>query len=336
MAPLFTGLKLGGFGKNPDVAAAVAANTITIKVWGAGGGRGDNGPHNSVNRFGAPGGAFTISQTPYSSIGLSPGNTLYIYVGQGGRSQDSGGAGGGNGGHPGRGGNGSPPDAGGGGGMTSIYLNGGFGSGTLYAIAAGGGGASAGFMWAAGGYPFGIGGGPVTGPQIPGWTTYVGPAGVGGGGTQSAGGAVPGGSGYGGAPGGNTGSQFTGGDGGDSGGGGAGYYGGASGMGDYGTVSGSGGGGGSNYHNPAYIPPAFITHANILTDPQWAPYAPNFTEHPTGPALNSTDPQYSPGKGNGGPPAAPGDGGPGYVVITTSAGTSTFSYTGSVQTFVIP
>jgi hypothetical protein len=224
--------------------------------------------------------------------------------------------------------------------MTAIYLNGAFGSGTLYAIAAGGGGASAGTGWAAGGYPFGMGGGPVTGPQITGWNTYVG-VNVGGGGTQSAGGAVPGGGGYGGAPGGTAGSQFTGGDGPDSGGGGAGYYGGASGVGDFGSVSGAGGGGGSNYHNPTYIPPAVITHADIRTDPQWAPhYAANYpnSEHPTGPALNSTDPQYSPGKGNGGPPAAPGDGGPGYVVITTSESpaTSTFSYTGSVQTFVIP
>ena len=35
MAPLFTGLKLGGFGKNPDVA--VGDLFYEFKVWGAGG-----------------------------------------------------------------------------------------------------------------------------------------------------------------------------------------------------------------------------------------------------------------------------------------------------------
>jgi hypothetical protein len=339
--PIFTGLKFG-FGSGGG-GAAVAGNTITIEMWGAGGGSGDNGPHNQARRHGAPGGSITIEDVPYSSMGFSPGDTLYLYVGGAGQGVSGPSAGGPNGGHPGRGGNGSPgSDSAGGGGMSSIYLNNPHSNGesNLWLIAAGGGGSAAGLGLAAGGYPQGIGGGPPS--HFPGSFTprpAVGPLGdfqtLGGGGSQSgSSGGYPT-SGYGGAPGGNAGSKFTGGDGPDSGGGGAGYYGGGSGRGDFGSVSGAGGGGGSNYQNPAIT--STVTHHSLWNDPSWTPYvdARVSGSNPISPvgdegagALNQSSSNYSSGVGAGGPTSGDGDGGDGYIVITDPSGTSTFSYTG--------
>jgi hypothetical protein len=344
-SPILSMLGFGGGGTGTALGGAAGEKFITIEMWGAGGGSGDNGPHNQQRNYGAPGGSITIAQTPYDSIGLSPGNTLYLYVGGGGVGQPGPSAGGPNGGHPGRGGNGAPgADSAGGGGMTSIYLNNPYSNGesNLFLIAAGGGGSAAGTGLAAGGYPQGVGGGPPSHypgtftprPSVAPWLSIQ-PVGGGGSQTTSTGGYPT--SGFGGAPGGSAGSKFTGGDGPDSGGGGAGYYGGGSGRGDAGTVSGSGGGGGSNYQNPSYLPGPLVTHHSIFTDPTWSPIfdSPPANGNAGLGALNQSSPNYSAGVGAGGPPSGPGNGGNGYIVITDPSGTSTFSYTGSQQTYTL-
>ena len=323
---------------------------LAIYMWGAGGGSGDNGPHNQARNYGAPGGAISLTSTPYDDLNISSGDTLYIYVGGGGQGVDGNNSGGPNGGHPGGGGPGVPvSDSGGGGGMTAIYRNNPHSSGTtnLYLIAGGGGGSAAGNGFAAGGYPQGVGGGPPSHypnsfpPTISPWYNMQ-P--VGGGGSQNAGG--PGGyptSGYGGAPGGNSGSQFQGGGGptGDAGGGGAGYYGGGQGRGDAGTVSGSGGGGGSNYQHPD-IPGPSITHHDLTTDPNYSPLfspgsPPVSSNAASGVALNAGSPHYTGSYGRGGNTTNPGTGGPGYVVIIGPTGTSTFTASpGAEQTYSVP
>ena len=341
--PVFTGFRFG-FGRGGGGgAAALPEAPITIEMWGAGGGSGDNGPHDQARNYGAPGGSITISDVPYASLGLSSGDTLYLYVGGGGQGVSGPSAGGPNGGHPGSGGTGNPGnDMAGGGGMTSIYHNNPHSNGesNLLLIAAGGGGSAAGNGLAAGGYPQGVGGGPPS--HYPGTFTprpsvapWLGIQPVGGGGSQtgSSGGYPT--SGYGGAPGGTAGTKFNGGSSPDGGGGGAGYYGGGSGRGDSGTVSGSGGGGGSNYQNP--IITSTVTHHSIFTDPTWSPI---FDSPPADPnsglgALNQGSPNYTGSVGAGGPPSGDGDGGNGYIVITDPSGTSTFSYTGSQQTYTL-
>lgn len=348
-SPILGLMGLGG-GTSSKVIAGGGGATITIEMWGAGGGSGDNGPHNQARRHGSPGGAISVTEVPYSDMGLSSGDTLYMYIGGGGYGVPGPSGGGPNGGHPGRGGNGSPgSDSSGGGGMTSIYKNNPHSSGesNLWLIAAGGGGSAAGLGFAAGGYPQGIGGGPPS--HMPGSFTprpAVAPladySSVGGGGSQttSTGGYPT--SGYGGAPGGSAGSKFTGGDGPDSGGGGAGYYGGGSGRGDFGSVSGGGGGGGSNYQNPAIS--GTVTHHSLWNDPSWTPYVDARISggNPISPvgdegagALNQSSPNYSSGVGAGGDTSGPGNGGNGYIVITDPSGTSTFSYTGSQQTYTL-
>lgn len=346
----FAGFAGFGGGATSLASAGGAGATITIEMWGAGGGSGDNGPHNQARRFGSPGGSITISEVPYADMGFSSGDTLYLYVGGGGSGVPGPSGGGPNGGHPGSGGNGSPgSDSAGGGGMTSIYKNNPHtnGESNLWLIAAGGGGSAAGLGLAAGGYPQGIGGGPPS--HAPGSATpraAVGPLldfqPLGGGGSQTTSTSGYPTSGYGGAPGGSAGSKFNGAPGGDSGGGGAGYYGGGSGRGDFGSVSGSGGGGGSNYQNPSIS--GTVTHHSLWNDPSWTPYvdariAGNNPMSPVGDqgagALNQSSPNYSPGTGAGGSTSGPGNGGNGYIVITDPSGTNTFSYTGSQQTYTL-
>ena len=343
----FGGFGGGGLGLS---AAGGGDGLITIEMWGAGGGRGDNGPHNQAKRHGAGGGHFVISETPYSSLGLSSGKTFYIYVGGGGNTNTPGGQGnsngGPNGGRPGSGGNGGgAADFGGGGGATSIYVDNPYSSGTLLLVAGGGGGGAAGVLGYAS-YPSGYGGNtPPTGTAPS--DSIFNSTKMGGGGTQDAGGRGGNPPSY---PAGSSGSSFQGGPAPDGGGGGSGYYGGGGGGSDTGTISGGQGGGGSNYHNPAFVPDPNIVHSTFYNDPYFGPVVnpvtpPAYNIHPLEPSLDSrafgsTSP-YNPGGtsyGFGGPTSGPnpGKGGDGYVVITTPTGTSTFSYTNSEQSFTLP
>lgn len=320
------------------------AKEITITMWGGGGG-GMTFPGGSPT-WGTPapggaGGSLVFTGT-YNDLGLSAGNTLYIYVGGGGQGPNPG-AGGPNGGHPGGGGPSGPGGAiGGGGGMSSLYANGPFSSGTLLFIAGGGGS----------GYFGSIATHPVAWPP----PAAGQPIGLGNGGSQSSGGAggVSGNPSY---PPGNGGSRFQGGSGSQasnakSGGGGAGHYGGGGGCADTGAANGAGGGGGSNYHNPI-VPPAKVTHANFFNDPAFNPSAPQgypialnpfngprYSASPsypgsriTLPGQNSTNPLYALPYGGGSTVAGPGY--PGSVHITING--VTYSYTSvGPHTLVLP
>ena len=207
---------------------------VEIVMWGAGGG---NYLQKSGPEWGPPArpgtaGASIISKTEK----IVSGDTLHIYVGGAG----SGKTGGPNGGHPGKGGNGGRAAAGGG--MSSVYLNGDFNTGTLLLIAAGGGTT---FYAQA----YGSNQGPITQSDTP----PAGPSSQGKGASSDSGGA--GGSGRSGGGSGGSGSRFTGGNGDPNagGGGGAGNYGGGGGGGDAGAANGSAGGNGSCYINPGYF-----------------------------------------------------------------------------------
>lgn len=72
MAPLFTGLKMGGFGKNPDVTGGTGPELFyEFKVWGAGG----SGGSSSFSG----GGAYVTGQYQFQ-----PGTTLKLVVGAAG------------------------------------------------------------------------------------------------------------------------------------------------------------------------------------------------------------------------------------------------------------
>ena len=292
----------GGGGLGLLGGSAAAAGTLTIKVWGAAGGgwvtKGWGNPSP-----GAAGGALSVTDAPYEDLGISSGDTLYIYVG-GGTGSNSGGS---NGGHPGGGGSGAGPGTGGGG-MTSIYHNGPYSSGTRMFIAGGSGGSGTmtGFAWYPTGYPS-----PSNNNQSsPPFSAPNGP----GGGTQTFGGS---GSIHPHYPSGSPGGQFSGGNSsgtsnGAGGGGGAGWYGGGGGHGDTGAANGSGGSGGSNYHNPSIA--ATVTHHNDFEDvPNYVGRGPNtgwdFSSNPwpsfyptfypyfdpasSAPGFNSQDPDTS-------------------------------------------
>ena len=86
MAPLFTGLKLGGFGKNPDVVSAgLPPVPVNIYLWGGYGGDGRSGTPES-------GGWVRVSGT------ATPGTTIGYITGQsnGSRNFYTGGSGAGN------------------------------------------------------------------------------------------------------------------------------------------------------------------------------------------------------------------------------------------------
>ncbi len=182
--------------------------SVTVTAYGAQGGAATNGS------IGGYGGSAT------GTLAVTPGQTLYIYVGGQGVN---GGAGGYNGG-----GSGSTSSAGGGG--ASDVRQGGSALANRKIVAAGGGGAgnNCGSADEDGGFGGGSTGG--TGWQCAAQTSYVGV-----GGTQTGGGASLGGIGTAGAlgVGGNAGNLH-------GGGGGGGYYGG-------GAASYGGGGGGSSY-----------------------------------------------------------------------------------------
>lgn len=201
---------------NYTVPAGVSS--VTVKLWGAGGGGGGAGPSSAAG--GAGGGGGFIQTT----LAVTAGESLDVYVGAGG------------------GGGAAGPtyagDGGGGGGSTRIAR-----SGTTLAVAAGGGGGGAADTYAGGA---GGGGGGATGVTGAASGTITG----GGGGTQSAGGG--GGSGY---TAGAAGTLSTGGEGGnagDTGSGGANNEGAADGgsgglYGSNGGYAGGGGGGGGYY-----------------------------------------------------------------------------------------
>lgn len=338
-----------GFGGGGTGLSLLSGDTtpsiITIKMWaGAGGGWVSKGW--GTPQPGSAGGAISVTDSPYEDLGISSGNTLYIYVG-GGNSGNSGGP---NGGHPGGAGNGAGPGTGGGG-MTSIYANGPYSSGTRMLIAGGSGGSQqgTGFGWYPVGYPS-----PSNNSQSsPPFSAPNGP----GGGTQTFGGS---GSLHPNYPNGSPGGQFSGGNSsptanGAGGGGGSGWYGGGGGHGDTGAANGSGGAGGSNYQNPSIS--ATVTHHNDFQDVPnyigagpntgwdfssnpwpsfWGTFSPGISGSASIPGFNSTDPDYSFPR-CGGSLDGPGNGSPGSVVIIDKFGNkTTFNYTGSVQTYSVP
>lgn len=225
--------------------------SLTLKMWGAGAGGGGGG-----TTTGAAGGGGGFVE---STISVTPGESLSIYVGGGGAGGNFSASGSDAGG------------GGGGGGASTVYR-----SSTPLAIAAGGGGgggARAGSTGGAGGA-----GGGTSG--VAGTSRFTNNGGGGGGGTPSAGGAA--GAAVSGANAGTAGSSLTGGLGGDGrngagadgsgalggltlggagglsnvsttraggGGGGAGYFGGGGGSGTTSTTNsgGGGGGGGSSF-----------------------------------------------------------------------------------------
>lgn len=247
--------------------------SIRVKMWGPGGGTGNYAGAGG----GGPGG--------YSSgvLSVTPGETLFLAVGSGGKHPVSTSGNGGLGGWPG-GGFGTRGDAsgGGGGGLTGIF-NTSMSQANALMIAGGGGGATGFGNFGAGG------GGGLTGGS--------GSGGSGTGATQSAGGSVGGTALAGGtAFTDNTTYQSN-----DCGGGGSGYFGGGAGQGD-----GRAGGGGSGFlHATRVTGGATITGSNANSG--------------TGSTLppNTVDSNYSAGIGIGGAAngAAGNDGGNGYIVL---------------------
>ena len=273
-------------------------NSITVKAWGAGGGSGSNYYGSSYGPdSGAAGGGGGFAQT---TLTVTPGQSLTIYVGGGG------GAGTNYGPY-------SQDGAGGGGGYSAIY------SGGSYLLIAGGGGGGG----SAGAYNYsgaGGAGGGISGVTA-GSGQYTGNGG--GGGTSGGGGSA----GTGGTSNGTAGSSLTGGAGGcgaysvgssgaggtngggggcevssysAGGGGGGGYYGGGGGGAPSDWYGSGGGGGGSDY----------VTGSGTVQT-QGSGVTPG----------NNTDPAYSAGVGVGGAAivnttANGNSGANGYVVVT--------------------
>jgi N-acetylneuraminic acid mutarotase len=255
---------VGGTSKGGQIYNTQGADTfvvpsgvtsIEVKIWSGGGGGGAGG---SAAAGGAGGGSGYVN----AEIPVTPGESLTIYVGGGGRAGVRNTAGGG----------------GGGGGYSSIYRGstllaivgggGGGGGGTNAAARTGGfGGAGGGTTGLTGGTAGGtaplptggIGGSPTAGGAAGTLGTNVGTAGsslaggLGGNGRNNAGadgGAANGGAATGGAGGSVTTTTYAAG-----GGGGSGYFGGGGGSSSRSTNSngGSGGGGGSSYTRPTDV-----------------------------------------------------------------------------------
>lgn len=257
----------GYTGEVQTVVVPTAVRSVEIKAWGAGGG-------GAVGALGG-GGGFSRS----AILAVTPGQTLSIVVGQGGRYGVVSAAFGGGGirrpgGPAGCGGTYfDPPISGGGGGYSGVFLGAVVRTNAL--VVAGGGGGGGGF-----GGTGGAGGGAIGG------VSNI-SSGAGGGGTQTAGGAA----GIG-VSSGMAGAALLGGNSdcaGQGGGGGGGYFGG----GGSGAINGGdpGGGGGSGY----------------------APGGSTVAGAGSAPAM-SADVDYVTGVGNGG--LADTHGGNGYVVIT--------------------
>jgi hypothetical protein len=254
--------------------------SVQIKMWGPGGGSG-----NYSGSGGAGPGGFSTG-----ILSVTPGETLYIAVGSGGKKPVSSTGNGGLGGWPG-GGFGTRGDAsgGGGGGLSGIFSTNTLSQANVLMIAGGGGG-STGFG------NFGAGGGG-------GLTGGSGTSGSGTGGTQSAGGSVGGAALAGGtAFTDNTTSQSN-----DCGGGGSGYFGGGAGQGD-----GRAGGGGSGFLHATRISNGVTTTGSNAAAGSGSNSPPSIT-----------DPYYVAGTGVGAAASGTGnDGGDGYVVIIYGGQTS--------------
>lgn len=265
-------------GGNQSFVVPAGVTSVAVYAWGAGGSGGGSGGEYS----GGSGGYIS------GTLATTPGETLTIIVGQGGRNQTSdyrpldrnyafgGGASGG-------GGNQYAYAYGSGGGRTAIRRG-----STELATAGGGGGAGYGGNGGAGGGSSGVAG-----------TGGGGSGSAGGGATQSAGGSA----GSNGGEFGVAGIQFAGGYSGESpggaegGGGGGGYYGGGGGG------DNTGGGGGSGYVGG-------LTNAvNSVGDSKTTDGASSGSYNP--PATNSQ--YYSAGVGVG--PRGPNNGGAGKLVI---------------------
>lgn len=260
----------------------VGVTSIKVKMWGPGGGTG--------NYSGAGGGGPGGYSTGFLSV--TPGETLYLAVGSGGKHPVSTSGNGGNGGWPG-GGFGTRGDAsgGGGGGFTGIFNTSMTQANAL--MIAGGGGGSTGFGNFSAGGGGGTTGGSGTGGSGFGGSQVAG--GNGGGGSSSpptAGTALAGGTAF---------TDQTTSTSNDCGGGGSGYFGGGAGQGD-----GRAGGGGSGFLHATRVTSGVTTtganasSGNTVTNPP-----------------NTTDPNYSAGVGVGAAAtgAAGTDGGNGYVVL---------------------
>jgi len=200
-------------GSEQNFVVPTYISQVYVKVWGAGGAGGGNGAGGM--------GAFVSGY-----LNVTPGSTLKVLVGGGGKYQSGSGGGYGGGGNAGSGNYG-----GGGGGRTAIRTELGV---ELVTAGGGGGGACCGYYGGEGGNPNGANAGGNS-------ATFNGK-----GGTTSAGGAAT----TGGAAPSIPGSALIGSAGGSStnggGGGGGGYYGGSGGSGNT-TTSTGGGGGGSSY-----------------------------------------------------------------------------------------
>ena len=292
-----------------DACEPAPMTTITAKLWGAAG-----GPNRCCDGW-ITGGTINCGHTGIaggyvnaSFDSITPGSTLFIYVGQGGSFNGLTNTFGG-GGHAGSTGGGS----GGGASYISLVPDPTVDQSTMLLAVAGGG--AGGANQSSANDVLGNGGGSN------GAIGHISPAGgvAAMGGTQSSGGTSATG-GYGG--GGNAGSdgQFLQGGFGmgcAGGGGGGGLYGGGGGHGDCGGCSDGIGGGGSSFINVAFGALIHhndqgtrqIVHPNASADPDWANDAGNGTN----------------GTGNGG-----------RVVLVINDVRYIFNYTGSVQTFVVP
>ena len=204
--------------------------SITVDVRGAGGvsiGGGNNS-----------GGSGGCVQT---TISVTPGETLYIYVGGGQGAVPIGGFNGGGNGGDCPGGFKCAGSVGYGGSGASDIRKGGTALSNRVVVAAGGGGTGGGPGGAGGG------GGGLIGENGSRGIGFVCGGGMGGGGTQSSGGALNGGLGIGGRGYDGCGASDDYPNGSGGGGGGGGYYGGGGGDGGAEGAVGSGGGGGSSY-----------------------------------------------------------------------------------------
>lgn len=222
-------------GSEQTWTAPDGVDDVTVECWGAEGGAGYN------NTLGDQGGYIK------ATISTTPGETLYLYVGEEGGDGDS--TTGGPGGFPagGDGGDADEGGGGGGGGGRSDVRQGGNATSDIVIAAGGGGGAGSaadGGYGGFGGYQQGEDGGKGRGAS-----SHNGYGG--GGGTQSSGGAGGSGPDDGQGNPGNDGSQWAGGAGGTDntsgrggGGGGDGYYGGGGGGSGTDIDDGDGGGGG--------------------------------------------------------------------------------------------
>lgn len=272
---------------------------VIMKLWGAAGGGFQDCSGNGPNGLGGAGGYVNVT----SEENFSKGDTLYVYVGQGGIYNSASTTFGG-GGAAGGSGNSS------GGGASYVSLNNTADINSLVAVAGAGGSASS---YDAVNDLYYTDGGGLIGRDGRGSTAATG-------GSQVAGGiAGTGGFGGGGTPATN-GSFLQGGNGASckGPGGGGGYYGGGGGLGDCGACAGGGAAGGSSYINSAYF-------QTINNNDQ------GFYGVVSSAAQSDSDWNGSAGNSITGQVSNPG----GQVVIYINGTKHNFNYTGSVQTLVI-